>query len=312
MKGDEELPRRLPFWLRPGHWLLRLAGRAGDRLFTHPLNPLHQLGALAWFFFWVLAATGIYLYLFYEMSPAGAYDSVERITYGQRWLGGVVRSLHRYASAGLMLTAVVHMGQALFAGRVRRKRRLAWFTGLIALPFVWFEGATGYVMVWDETGKGAAIEFAKWFDAFPLAVEPFSRNFVPGGSMSPLFFFLLSYLHLLFPCVLVILLWVHNLRQTLPITRPRAPLGWALMAALCILSLALPAQSGPPADIFILTGSVRVDWFYLAVFPVAHAWGVSPLWLWSSFALVWGGLALLPRLMPEEQAEPDAAGGEGE
>lgn len=293
-------PYQLPAILRPGHMLLRSAGRLFDRLFDHPYNPMHQLGGLLWFFFWMLVVTGAYLYLFYEMTPAGAYRTVREITEGQRWFGGIIRSLHRYASGGLMLVTAAHMYHVFFSGRVRRHRWLAWITGLVVLPLIWFEGASGYVMVWDDRGLMAALEFAKWFDVLPLAVEPFSRNFVPGGSMNQLFFFLLSYLHLVIPCGLIIILWVHNLRQSRPRVWPYAPLAWAMFVTLLLLSVFVPALSGAPADLRHLTGTVNIDWFYLAVFPLANAYAIAPAWLWTGVAATFGVMATFPWLMPDE------------
>lgn len=293
-------PYQLPAILRPGHIVLRSAGRLFDRLFDHPYNPMHQLGGLAWFFFWMLVISGAYLYLFYEMSPDGAYKSVQGLTEGQPWIGGIARSLHRYASAALMLITAVHIYHVFFSGRVRRYRWLAWMTGLVVLPIVWFEGATGYVMVWDDQGKMAAMEFAKWFDVFPLAVEPFSRNFIPGGSMNQLFFFLLSYLHLVIPCALIIVLWVHNMRQSRPRIAPHAPLGWAVLVALLALSIFVPALSGAPADLRHLTGTVNIDWFYLGIFPLANAYAIAPAWLWTGVAATLGVMATFPWLMPDE------------
>ena len=65
----------------------------GDRL-----NPLYHLGAITFFLFWVVAGTGLYLYAFFETGVAGAYASVEALTHGQWFAGGILRSVHRYAS----------------------------------------------------------------------------------------------------------------------------------------------------------------------------------------------------------------------
>ena len=76
----------------------------GDRL-----NPLYQLGAICFFLFWVVAASGLYLYAFYETSVTGAYASVEALTHGQWYAGGVLRSVHRYASDAMVLTMLLHL-----------------------------------------------------------------------------------------------------------------------------------------------------------------------------------------------------------
>ena len=51
-----------------------------DAAFGADANPWRMLGALAWLLFWVVAATGIYVYAAFDTSAEGAYASVERIT----------------------------------------------------------------------------------------------------------------------------------------------------------------------------------------------------------------------------------------
>ena len=79
-----------------------------SKAFTPEWNPLYQLGALSFFYFWIVAVTGIYLFVFFETSIDGAYESMERISVGQWYLGGVMRSLHRYASAAMGVCATLH------------------------------------------------------------------------------------------------------------------------------------------------------------------------------------------------------------
>ena len=44
-----------------------------DAAFTPALNPLYQLGALGWFFYWIVAVSGIYLYVFFDTGVKEAY-----------------------------------------------------------------------------------------------------------------------------------------------------------------------------------------------------------------------------------------------
>ena len=46
-------------------------------------NPLYNLGTLTFFFFWVVLVSGLYLFIFFDTSIAGAYKSVEYITHEQ-------------------------------------------------------------------------------------------------------------------------------------------------------------------------------------------------------------------------------------
>ena len=59
--------------------------------FGDKLNPLYHLGPIAFFLFWVIGATGLVLYAFFDTSVAGAWRSVEAITQGGWGAGGVMR-----------------------------------------------------------------------------------------------------------------------------------------------------------------------------------------------------------------------------
>ena len=61
--------------LRAGFELIE---RPFDRLFGPSLNPLAQLGALGFFFFWIVAVSGIYLFIFFDTGIERAYQSVEQ------------------------------------------------------------------------------------------------------------------------------------------------------------------------------------------------------------------------------------------
>ncbi len=62
---------------------------------------MYQLGALSFFYFWIVAVTGVYLFIFFETSITGAHSSMEYISVEQWYLGGIMRSFHRYASAAM-------------------------------------------------------------------------------------------------------------------------------------------------------------------------------------------------------------------
>ena len=57
----------------------------------------------------VVVATGLYLYIFFKTGVQEAYDSVDYLTHNQWWLGGIARSLHRYASDAMVLTMALHL-----------------------------------------------------------------------------------------------------------------------------------------------------------------------------------------------------------
>lgn len=265
---------------------------------------MYNLGALGYFFIWTIFISGVYLFIFYDVHLGGAYDSVRRLTVDQKYYGGVIRSIHRYASCGLALVAAVHALQTFFSDRFRKYRWLAWVSGVVILPVMWFEGVTGYIMVFDEKGEMAAIQLAGWLDAIPFSLEQFSRNFIPSGTMNSLFFFVLTFLHITLPLVMLVILWIHCMRISRPVINPPLRLAVYVGLLLLLLSVIKPAVSGPRADLAALVSNPEVDWFYLFPFPLADAFAASP----STIGLVSLGALMTLSVMPWVVREPRATG----
>ena len=66
-----------------------------------------------------------------------AYLSVERITHDQWWAGGILRSIHRYATDGMILTMLLHMLRHFAYDRYRGFRSFSWLTGVALLWMVY-------------------------------------------------------------------------------------------------------------------------------------------------------------------------------
>src|SRR3990167_10684691 len=118
--------------------------------FGERLNPLYYLGPISYFLTWIAVASGIYLYVFFSTGVTEAYDAVEAITHGQRYIGGVLRSLHRYASDGMVLTMALHLVRHFAFDRYRSFRWFSWITGVALLWLVYAAGINGYMLPWDR------------------------------------------------------------------------------------------------------------------------------------------------------------------
>ncbi len=313
--GDKAPPRSkhsnrlIPWPLRPGNYILVYVQELFNGLFTPSLNPLYFLGAITFLLFWILLATGVYLFLFYEMSAAGAYESVRYITEDQKYYGGIIRSLHRYASDGIVLVIAIHIIQVLFSDRFRRYRWVAWVSGVAILPVMWFEGVSGYVLVWDETAQMIAVITADIIDIFPVNVEPIQRSFLTNDSVNSLLFFVLNYLHTSIPALLLILAWIHCMRISMPLINPPRQITIVILGSLLILSIIKPAVSAPPADLSRLIGEVNIDWFFLPFYPLMYEWNISPAVAWLGGGAGFFAFTMLPWIIrePKKPAEKEPA-----
>jgi quinol-cytochrome oxidoreductase complex cytochrome b subunit/coenzyme F420-reducing hydrogenase delta subunit len=266
-------------------------------------NPLTQLGTLGWFLFWIVTVSGIYVYVFFDTGVTQAWLSLEQLSRDQWYLGGLMRSLHRYASDALVVVVLVHALREFAMDRMRGNRWFPWVTGIVLLWFLYACGITGYWLVWDQLAQYVAVATTEWLDAIGIFAEPIARNFLDSERLSGRFFTLMVYMHIALPLLMLLFMWIHIQRHAHARVNPPRTLAIGTLGALVVLSFAWPAMSQAPADLDRVPFSIGLDWFYLAVYPLLERMDGSTLWL-----LLVGGsvlLTLLPWLPP--QKKPPAA-----
>ena len=279
-------------FLRAEGWL--------DAIFGPAWNPLYNLGALGFFYYWVVAVSGIYLYILFDTGAIEAYESVEYMTVEQWYLGGVMRSLHRYASDGMVLMMAVHVVREFSMGRYRGPRWFTWVTGVPVFWLVMVAGITGYWMVWDQLAQYVAVATTEWLDLLPIFGEPIARNFLSPGHLDDRFFTLLTFMHIAVPLILLFVLWIHLLRVSRPRVNPKRGLAVGTFLMLLALSLVKPAVSQGPADLSSVAAVVGLDWFYLGAYPLMDIW--SDAAVWGLAAVISAMLIALPWLPPLRRA----------
>ncbi|MBP8296035.1 MAG: cytochrome b N-terminal domain-containing protein [Burkholderiales bacterium] len=268
-------------------------------LFGDRLNPLYCLGAISYWMFWIVVASGLYVYAFYETGVDTTYASVEAMTHGQWYAGGIMRSLHRYASEAMVLTMGLHLLSHFVFDRYRSFRAFSWITGVVVLWLAFVSGVNGYMLPWDRLAQFVTTATAEWFDALPVFRGSLVRNFILPEAITDRFFSLLSFLHIGIPLALLVVLWVHTQRVPRARTSPPRPLMLASFAALLVLSLLKPAVSQGPAELNSVSPALDFDWFLLPAYPLIYS--LSPMTLWW---LVGGATLLfvaLPWLPPKRR-----------
>jgi ferredoxin/coenzyme F420-reducing hydrogenase delta subunit len=290
---------------RAGQWLLQPFRAALQRGFGSQLNPFNHLGALTIYFFWIVLVSGIWLLIFFRTSVDGAYESVEYLTREQWYLGGVMRSLHRYASDAAIVTLVLHIASEFVFDRHRGARWFSWVTGVPLLWLVIPLGITGYWLVWDQLAWYVALTSGELIDAVPIFTVSMASNFLSDAALSDRFFTLMAFMHVIgLPLFLVFGIWLHVFRLSGPrINPPRALMAGSLVALL-VLSLAMPAISQGAVDLTRVPDELGLDWFYLPVYPLAMIW--SPGGVWALLAAISLILCIVPWLPPRSESAPAA------
>jgi len=275
----------------PAAWRLweRTEG-ALDTVFGAHCNPLRHLGALGFLFFWVMLASGLYLYAVYEGTGEGAYRSVEALSASV--LGSAARSLHRYAADGFVVVTALHLVREYLAGRFTGPRWFAWVTGVILIWFLYASGIGGFWLVGDRRAQWSLTATAEWLDWLPLFGLPMVRNFLEGTQVTDRFYALLGFLHIGIPLTLLLGMWLHIQRVSRADVRPGRALTIGTLTTLVILWLARPVVSLPVADYGTLPATVPVDWYLLFIHPLMEK--TSPAALWAMAAGATFLLAALP------------------
>jgi len=276
---------------------------AFDGIFGSTWNPFYHLGALGWFYYWIVIVSGIYVYIFFDSGVKQAYQSVEYMTVDQWFAAGVMRSLHRYASDALVVMVAVHILREWAMDRFQGPRWFAWLTGVPLLWLVYISGISGYWIVWDKLAQYVAIATTEWLDALPLFGEPIARNFLHESILTGRFFTLMVFIHIAVPLILLFLMWVHIQRHMHPKVNPPKGLALGTLGMAVLLSFVYPAVSQGPANLNTVPAQVGLDWFYLPLYPLLDVYPGG--WLWAGLAGVTVLLALVPWL-PRKRQPPVA------
>ncbi len=259
-----------------------------NRFTKSDFNPFYHLGTLTIFMLILLIGTGVYITLIYRPGLDVAYQSVEKIN--STWFGSLMRSMHRYASDGMIVLIVLHMLKMLVSDRFSGQRWLAWTSGWIMLAMVWLTGTMGYWLIWDQR--------AQWMTEYMMEhlAGTSGLTYVAPDLASRTFsnFVIIIFLHVFIPLIGFLGIYIHSLR----LSRERwwSPRWVSIQAVvgLVVLSLLKPAQSALPADLSQLIQSVPMDALYLGFLPLIDLWG--NLIFWGLAILVGGSLFLLPWL----------------
>lgn len=279
-------------------WMFLRIEAVFNRAFGDRLNPLYHLGEITFFLFWIVTASGLYIYIFYRTSVAETFTSVQALSHDQWFAGGIMRSAHRYASDGMVVTMLVHMLRHFAFDRLRGYRWFSWITGVILIWLVFVSGINGYMLPWDQLAQFVVIATAELLDWLPLFGGALMRNFIYQGNVNDRLFTLLSFIHLGVPLFVLMLMWIHVQRIPGATINPPRPIMISLGVALLILSLGHPALSqGEAAHLATAPQALQLDWFYLPPFALLYLWPTA--WVWGLLAGQTVLLALLPWLPPK-------------
>ena len=286
-------------------WLFMRVENVFNVAFGDKMNPFYHLGTISFWQFWLLVGSGLYLYIFADTGIHNAFNSVERITHNQWWAGGILRSIHRYATDGMILTMLLHLLRHFAYDRYRGFRSFSWLTGVALLWLIYIAGVNGFMLVWDKLAQFVVIATAEWFDVLPLFNGTLIRNFLYLESVNSRLFTLLAFIHIGAPLIVVFIMWIHVQRVPRAHINPPRPIAIAVSLMFLALALVKPIVSqGGEADMSVVPTDIAFDWFELPVLALVYV--TDPLRLWYWVLGLTGLLFLTPWLPPKRRGAAHA------
>lgn len=276
----------------------RIAGWFG-RIYSTELNPLYNLGSLSVLMFTIACISGIYVFIFYNINPRNAWESVEAIS--GNFFNGWMRNIHRYSSDLLVVFILMHLIHTLFTSKF--KRLISWISGVISFLVVVTIGVTGFILVWDQKAKLTGYLTAKLFSGVPIFDPSIMGAFllndlnVVGG-----FFKVALFGHIVLSLVTVIIIWIHVLRISKPKIFPPKKLMLYAGIALGIIAILFPVKSDPPAQMTNLPAETTFDWFFYFGYYLMKVFSV-----WQNWVILIGSgliLSILPFMLRRKDRPP--------
>ncbi|HRP32737.1 MAG TPA: cytochrome b N-terminal domain-containing protein [Agriterribacter sp.] len=282
-----------------GHQLFQKFSSPIGKIFSTGLNPLYHLGSIAVLLFIVACISGIYVFIFYDINPRAAWDSVEAMS--ANIFNGWMRSIHRYSSDLLIIFILMHLFHTLFTSKF--KRLVSWISGIISFLIVVIIGVTGFILVWDQKAKLTGYLTARLFSGLPIFDPSIAGAFLLNDlSTVGGFFKVALFGHIVFSLVTVIIIWIHVLRISKPKIVPPKKLILYTVIALGIIALLFPVKSDPPAQSSNLPVQTTFDWYYYFGYYLMKLFSVSQNWM----ILIGSGLLLciIPYIIKRKNRAP--------
>jgi quinol-cytochrome oxidoreductase complex cytochrome b subunit len=260
-----------------GHQMYQKFSSWLGRIYSTELNPMYHLGGITVLMFTIACISGIYVFIFYDINPRQAWESVEAMS--SNYFNGWMRNIHRYSSDLLVVFTLMHLVHTLITSKF--KRLLSWISGVMSFLIVITIGVTGFILVWDQKAKLTGYLTAKLFSGLPIFDPSIMGAFLMNDiSVVGGFFKVALFGHIALSLITVIIIWIHVLRISKPKIFPPRKLIIYVSIALGIISLLFPVKSDPPAQITNLPTETTFDWFYyfgyylMKVFSVGQNWAI--------------------------------------
>jgi quinol-cytochrome oxidoreductase complex cytochrome b subunit len=255
----------------------------------------YYLGGITLFFFMTQVITGILLAVYYQPTPAAAYNSILFIMNDVNF-GWLIRSVHAWGANLMVVFCILHLLRVYFQGAYKAPREITWVMGVLLLAVTLGFGFTGYLLPWDQRAFWATTVGTEIAGAVPF-IGQFALNFLRGGAQVTAQTLSRFYgVHVLvMPVFLAALLAVHltfvhqqgladpkaDIEADSPVKDPARKkllpffpnyvldevIAWYVMlAVLVVLASLAPAGLEEPADPLRTPPHAKPEWYFLFLY----------------------------------------------
>ncbi len=125
------------------------------------------LGGLTFFFFIMLAITGVVLMFYYVPDTRRAYNDIRDLG-TVIYFGSLFRAVHRWSAHAMVFSVWMHMTRVFMTGSYKPPREFNWVVGVILLVTTLVLSWTGYLLPWDQLALWAVTVGSKMAEATPF------------------------------------------------------------------------------------------------------------------------------------------------
>lgn len=237
------------------------------------LNPLYWFSAISATCVVVLVFTGVLLCLWYEPSPERAYESIA-YTSDYVYFGGVLLSLHHYATHLLLASLLLHMIRVFFMGTYKAHRK-SWVMGGLLLILTVLFVFTGYLLRWDEVGYWSIRVTASLVAYTPLIGGYLERIILGGGDITSrsLARFFMMHISLLPLISMIVMAYHYSYIKKKEFRWNEIAVGMITFGFLLLYSVLEPFQLAPKVGAELLT-PLKPIWLFLWLYVIERSIGM--------------------------------------
>ena len=143
------------------------------------------MGSLCALLFVIMAASGMFLAMYYSPSPDKAYQSIDYIM-NDVPLGAILRGIHHWGAGAMVLAVFTHLAAVFFSGSFKPPRELTWILGVCLFLVTLGLGFTGYLLPWDQKAYWATVVSSNIPKDIPVVGHVFTNLLLSGDTVSGL------------------------------------------------------------------------------------------------------------------------------